>query len=78
MPERLAELLQEWALAAGVPIPFAVAFVGIAAAILLAVGWSCRGCLESALIAGGRIIGTDRGGRPRRKKIQMRWTEWSP
>lgn len=40
MPERLAELLQEWALAAGVPIPFAVAFVSIAAAILLAVGWS--------------------------------------
>ena len=77
MPERLAELLQEWALAAGVPIPFAVAFVSIAAAILLAVGWSWWG-LESALIAGGRIIGTDRGGRPRRKKIQMRWTEWSP
>jgi hypothetical protein len=46
MPERLAELLQEWALAAGVPIPFAVAFVGIAAAILLAVGWSCRGVLR--------------------------------
>lgn len=40
MAERLAELLQEWALAAGVPIPFAVAFVSIAAAILLAVGWS--------------------------------------
>ena len=46
MPERLAEHLQEWALAAGVPIPFAVAFVGIAAAILLAVGWSCRGVLR--------------------------------
>ena len=46
MPERLAELLQEWALAASVPIPFAVAFVGIAAAILLAVGWSCRGVLR--------------------------------
>lgn len=46
MPERLAELLQEWALAAGVPIPFAVAFVGIAAAILLAVGWSCRKVLR--------------------------------
>jgi hypothetical protein len=40
MAERLAKLLQEWALAAGVPIPFAVAFVAIAAAILLAVGWS--------------------------------------
>ena len=46
MPERLAELLQEWALAAGVPIPFAVALVGIAAAILLAVGWSCRRVLR--------------------------------
>ena len=46
MPERLAELLQEWAGAAGVPVPFAVALVGIAAAILLAVGWSCRRALR--------------------------------
>jgi hypothetical protein len=46
MPERLAEFLQEWARAAGVPVPFAVALVGIAAAILLAVGWSCRRVLR--------------------------------
>ena len=46
MPEWIAKLLQEWALVAAVPIPFAVALVGIAAAILLAVGWSCRGVLR--------------------------------
>jgi hypothetical protein len=34
--------LQEWPLVAAAPIPFAIAFVGIAAAILLAVGWSYR------------------------------------
>ena len=78
MPDWIAKLLQEWPLVAAAPIPFAIAFVGIAAAISLAVGWFYRGVLASALIAGCWIIGTDRAGRPRRKKIQMRWSEWSP
>jgi hypothetical protein len=43
MPDWIAKLLQEWPLVAAAPIPFAIAFVGIAAAILLAVGWSYRG-----------------------------------
>jgi hypothetical protein len=42
MPDWIAKLLQEWPLVAAAPIPFAIAFVGIAAAILLAVGWSYR------------------------------------
>ena len=77
MPDWIAKLLQEWPLVAAAPIPFAIAFVSIAAAILLAVGWSYRRC-ASALIAGCWIMGTDRAGRPRRKKNQMRWSEWSP
>ena len=43
MPDWIAKLLQEWPLVAAVPIPFAIAFVGIAAAISLAVGWFYRG-----------------------------------
>jgi hypothetical protein len=43
MPDWIAKVLQEWPLVAAAPIPFAIAFVGIAAAILLAVGWSYRG-----------------------------------
>jgi hypothetical protein len=42
MPDWIAKVLQEWPLVAAAPIPFAIAFVGIAAAILLAVGWSYR------------------------------------
>ena len=40
MPDWIAKLLQAWALVPAVPIPFAIAFVSIAAAISLAVGWS--------------------------------------
>jgi hypothetical protein len=43
MPDWIAKLLQAWALVPAVPIPFAIAFVSIAAAISLAVGWSYRG-----------------------------------
>jgi hypothetical protein len=46
MPDWIAKLLQESALVASMPIPFAVALVSIAAAILLAVGWSCRRVLR--------------------------------
>jgi hypothetical protein len=42
MPDWIAKLLQAWALVPAVPIPFAIAFVSIAAAISLAVGWSYR------------------------------------
>jgi hypothetical protein len=42
MPDWIAKLLQEWTLVPGVPIPFAIACVGIAVAISLAVGWSYR------------------------------------
>jgi hypothetical protein len=42
MPDWIAKLLQEWPLVAAAPIPFAIALVGIAAAISLAVGWSYR------------------------------------
>jgi len=74
MPDWIAKLLQEWPLVAAAPIPFAIGFVGIAVVISLAV--ACP--IASALIAGCWIMGTDRAGRPRRKKIQMRWSEWSP
>ena len=40
MPDWIAKLLQEWPLVAAAPIPFAIAFVGIAAVISLAVAWS--------------------------------------
>ena len=46
MPDWIAKLVQAWALVPAVPIPFAVAFVSIAAAISLAVGWSYRGVLS--------------------------------
>ena len=42
MPDWIAKLLQEWPLVAAAPIPFAIAFVSIAAVISLAVGWSYR------------------------------------
>jgi hypothetical protein len=42
MPDWIAKLLQEWPLVAAAPIPFAIALVGIAAAISLAVWWSYR------------------------------------
>ena len=45
MPDWIAKLLQAWALVPAVPIPFAIAFVSIAAAISLAVVWSYRGVL---------------------------------
>ena len=78
MPDWIAKVLQEWPLVAAAPIPFAIAFVGIAAAILLAVGWSYRRMLSRR--ADRRL--SDQGERPtgraRRKKNQMRWSEWSP
>ena len=77
MPDWIAKLLQEWPLVAAAPIPFAIALVGIAAVILLAAGWSYLGCAASARIASCWIMGTDRARRPRRKKIRMRWSEWS-
>jgi hypothetical protein len=46
MPDWIAKLLQAWALVPAVPIPFAIAFVSIAAAISLAVVWSYRGVLS--------------------------------
>ena len=42
MPDWIAKLLQEWPLVAAAPIPFVIAFLGIAAVISLAVGWSYR------------------------------------
>ena len=42
MPDWIAKLLQEWPLVAAAPIPFAIAFVGIAVVISLAVGWAYR------------------------------------
>ena len=79
MPDWIAKLLQEWPLVAAAPIPFAIAFVGIAAAILLAVGWSYRRVRSKR--ADRRLL--DHGDRPgratrRKTKIQMRWSEWSP
>src|SRR3954453_18038155 len=56
MPDWIAKLLQEWPLVAAAPIPFAIAFVGIAAAISLAVGWSYRKRAERRL--------SDHGDRP--------------
>jgi hypothetical protein len=46
MPDWIAKLLQGWPLVAAAPMPFAIAFVSIAAAILLAVGWSYRRMLS--------------------------------
>ena len=62
MPDWIAKLLQEWPLVAAAPIPFAIAFVGIAAAILLAVGWSYRRVLGRR--ADRRL--SDQGERPDR------------
>jgi hypothetical protein len=56
MPDWIAKLLQEWPLVAAAPIPFAIAFVGIAAVISLAVGWAYR------KRAGRRLLG--HGDRP--------------
>ena len=53
MPDWIAKLLQEWPPVAAAPIPFAIALIGIAAAILLAVAWSCR-----------RMLGRRAGRRP--------------
>jgi hypothetical protein len=58
MPDWIAKLLQEWPLVAAAPIPFAIALVSIAAAILLAVGWSYRKRADRRLL--------DRGDRPGR------------
>jgi hypothetical protein len=46
MPDWIAKLLQEWPLVAAAPIPFAIALVSIAAAILLAVALFYRGVLN--------------------------------
>ena len=46
MPDWIAKLLQGWPLVAAAPIPFAIAFVGTAAAVSLAVVWSCRRMLR--------------------------------
>ena len=62
MPDWIAKLLQEWPLVASAPIPFAIALVSIAAAILLAVGWSYRRVLGKR--ADRRLL--DRGDRPGR------------
>ena len=62
MPDWIAKVLQEWPLVAAAPIPFAIAFVGIAAAILLAVGWSYRRVLGRR--ADRRL--SDQGERPDR------------
>ena len=42
MPDWIAKLLQGWPLVAAAPIPFAIAFVGTAAAVSRAVVWSYR------------------------------------
>jgi hypothetical protein len=44
MPDWIAKLLQAWALVPAVSIPFAIAFVSIAAAISLAVVGPIVGC----------------------------------
>ena len=62
MPDWIAKLLQEWPLVAAAPIPFAIALVSIAAAILLAVGWSYRRVLGKR--ADRRL--SDQGERPGR------------
>src|SRR4029077_5742616 len=53
MPDWIAKLLQEWPLVAAAPIPFAIAFVSIAAAISLAVGWSYRKRADRRLLDHG-------------------------
>jgi hypothetical protein len=58
MPDWIAKLSQEWPLVAAAPIPFAIAFVGIAAVISLAVGWSYRKRADRPLL--------DHGDRPGR------------
>ena len=60
MPDWIAKLLQEWPLVAAAPIPFAIAFVGIAAVISLAVGWSYHGMRSRR--ADRRLL--DHGDRP--------------
>jgi hypothetical protein len=60
MPDWIAKLLQEWPQVAAAPVPFAIAFVGIAAVISLAVGWSCRRVLRKR--ADRRLL--DHGARP--------------
>jgi hypothetical protein len=60
MPDWIAKLLQEWPLVAAAPIPFAIAFVGIAAVISLAVGWSYHGMRSRR--ADRRLV--DHGDRP--------------
>ncbi len=58
MPDWIAKLLQECPLVAAAPIPFAIAFIGIAAVISLAVAWFYRKRAERRL--------SDHGDRPSR------------
>ena len=67
MPDWIAKLLQEWPLVAAAPIPFAIAFVGIAAAISLAVGWSYRKRADRRLL--------DHGDRPGRATAEEEKTD---
>jgi hypothetical protein len=53
MPDWIAKLLQEWPLVAAAPIPFALAFIGIAAVISLAVGWAYRKRADRRLLGHG-------------------------
>jgi hypothetical protein len=46
MPDWIVTLLEQWAVVTAAPIPFAIAIVGAAAVIWLAIGWSYRDILS--------------------------------
>jgi hypothetical protein len=46
MPDWIAKLLEQWAVVTAAPIPFAIAIVGGAAVIWLAIGLAYRGVLS--------------------------------
>jgi hypothetical protein len=82
MPDWIAKLLQEWPLVAAAPILFAIAFVGIAVVISLAVGWSYRKRADRRLRdhgdrpGGGTAGGENRDGLERMVALTIgsRWT----
>ena len=46
MPDWMVKLWEQWAVVTTAPLPFAIAILGAATAISLAVGWSYRGVLS--------------------------------
>src|SRR3982074_1634090 len=46
IPDWIVTLLEQWAVVTAAPIPFAIAIVGAAAVIWLAIGWSYRDILS--------------------------------